>query len=130
MQTESAPTRPRWATQAAIVLRKDLLIELRSGEVVTTSAFFAALVVIIASFAFYGGPSTRRLVAAGALWLSVAFAAVLALGRAWQREREESALTGLLVAPVSRSAIFAGKAFGLSIFLGIVQLVVVPLTAL
>ena len=112
------------------ILKKDLLIELRSGEVVTTSAFFAALVVIIASFAFYGGPSTRRLVAAGALWLSVAFAAVLALGRAWQREREEAALTGLLVAPVSRSAIFAGKALGLSIFLGVVELVVVPLTAL
>src|SRR5262245_16286337 len=97
MQTASSPKRPSWATQAVTILKKDLLIELRSGEVVTTSAFFAALVVIIASFAFYGGPSTRRLVAAGALWLSVTFAAVLALGRAWQREREEGALTGLLV---------------------------------
>lgn len=121
---------PGWAAQAMAVLRKDLLIELRTGEVVTTSAFFAALVVIIASFAFYGGPSTRRLVGAGALWLSVAFAAVLALGRAWQRERDEGALAGLLVAPLSRSAIFAGKALGLWVFLTIVEAVVVPLTAL
>ncbi len=121
---------PGWTTQAVVILRKDLLIELRTGEVVTTSAFFAALVVIIASFAFYGGPSTKRLVAAGALWLSVAFAAVLALGRAWQREREESALAGLLVAPLSRSAIFAGKALGLLVFLSVVEAVVVPLTAL
>jgi heme exporter protein B len=111
-------------------LRKDLLIELRTGEVVTTSGFFAALVVIIASFSFYGGPTTGRLVAAGSLWLSVAFAAVLALGRAWQREREEAALAGLLVAPVSRSAIFAGKALGLFAFLAVVELVVMPLTAL
>lgn len=121
---------PGWVAQALAILRKDLLIELRTGEVITTSAFFAALVVIIASFAFYGGPSTRRLVGAGALWLSIAFAAVLALGRAWQREREESALAGLLVAPLSRSAIFAGKALGLWFFLTVVQLVVVPLTAL
>jgi heme exporter protein B len=128
----SAPTRrtPGWVAQVLLILNKDLLIELRTGEVVTTSAFFAALVVIIASFAFFGGPSTGKLVAAGALWLSVAFAAVLALGRAWQREREESALQGLLVAPVSRSAIFAGKALGLLAFLGVVELVVIPLSAL
>jgi heme exporter protein B len=121
---------PSWPAQAMVILRKDLLIELRTGEVVTTSAFFAALVVIIASFAFYGGPSTKRLVASGALWLSVAFATVLALGRAWQREREEAALQGLLVAPLSRSAIFAGKALGLLAFLSVVELVVLPLTAL
>lgn len=124
------PRRPGFFTQTLVILRKDLLIELQSGEVVTTSAFFGLLVVIIASFAFYGGPATKRLVAAGTLWLSVAFATVLALGRAWQREREESALAGLLVAPVSRAAIFAGKALGLAAFLGVVELVVVPLTAL
>jgi heme exporter protein B len=113
-----------------IILRKDLLIELRSGEVVTSSTFFAALVVVIASFAFFGGPGTQRLVASGTLWLSITFAAVLALGRAWQREREEGALTGLLVAPLRRSALFAGKALGVWAFLIVVEAVVLPLTAL
>jgi len=127
---DQAPKTPGFLSQTLVILRKDLLIELQSGEVVTTSAFFALLVVIIASFSFYGGPATKRLVAAGTLWLSIAFAAVLALGRAWQREREEGALAGLLVAPVSRAAIFAGKALGLVFFLGVVELVVVPLTAL
>jgi heme exporter protein B len=86
--------------------------------------------VIVASFALHGGPATRSLVAAGVIWLSVAFSAVLALGRAWQREREESALDGLLVSPVSRSAIFVGKALGLALFLFIVEIIVIPLTAL
>lgn len=113
-----------------MILKKDLLIELQSGEVVTTSAFFALLVVIIASFSFYGGPASKRLVAAGTMWLSIAFAAVLALGRAWQREREEGALAGLLVAPLSRAALFLGKAMGLVAFLGVVELVVLPLSAL
>ena len=58
------------------------------------------------------------------------FAAVLALGRAFQREREESALDGLLVAPLSRSALFAGKALGVLVFLFAIALVVIPLTAL
>jgi heme exporter protein B len=121
---------PGWITQALIVTRKDFLIEIRTGEVVTTSSLFAVLVVVMASFAFYGGPPTRRLVASGVVWLSIAFAAVLALGRTWQREREDGALEALLVAPVARSAVFAGKALGILVFLFVVELVVLPLTAL
>jgi heme exporter protein B len=113
-----------------ILLQKDLSIELTTGEVVTTSTFFALLVVIMSSLAFYGGPESRRLVASGVIWLSVAFAAVLALGRTWQREREEAALEGLLIAPLSRSAIFTGKALGVFAFLSIVELVVMPTAAL
>jgi heme exporter protein B len=69
-------------------------------------------------------------VAPGVVWVSVTFAAVLALGRTWFREREESALLGLLVSPLSRSAIFAGKALGVLAFLAVVELLVVPVTAL
>lgn len=121
---------PGWLAQARILFGKDLAIELRTGEVVTTSGFFALLVVILASLSFYGGASTRRLVASGVIWVSVAFAAVLALGRTWQRERDESALTALLVAPLERSAIFAGKALGVFVFLTVVELVVIPAAAL
>lgn len=124
------PRLPGWLRQTALVFRKDLLIELNSGEVVTTSIFFSVLVVVLSSLSFYGGPTTGRLVAAGALWLSVAFAAVLALGRTWQRERDEGAMDALLVAPLARSAIFAGKFLTVFVFLLIVQLVIVPIIAL
>ncbi|MDQ2642734.1 MAG: heme exporter protein CcmB, partial [Myxococcota bacterium] len=95
--TASAPSlgaarRPSWFEQALVVLRKDLAIELSTGEVVVSSGFFALLVVILASLSFYGGPANARMVAAGVIWLSVSFAAVLALGKTWQREREEGAL--------------------------------------
>ncbi|MDX2052726.1 MAG: heme exporter protein CcmB [Polyangiaceae bacterium] len=121
---------PSWLKAAGIIFRKDLAIEIKTGEVVTTSTFFAALVVVMASLAFYGGPVTRRLVGSGVIWISVAFAAVLALGRGWQRERQERALDGLLVTPIPRSAIFAGKALGVCTFLFMVELVVIPLAAL
>jgi heme exporter protein B len=113
-----------------LMLRKDLLIELRTGEVLTTAGFFALLCVVMASMAFYTGPASRSLVAGGVIWISLAFAAVLALGRSWQREREEGALNGLLVAPVQRSAIFAGKALGILVFLLCIECVVVPVSAL
>jgi heme exporter protein B len=112
------------------VFKKDLLIESRTGEVVTTSGFFALLVVVTASLSFYGGPQTKHLVAAGVMWLSIAFATVLALTRTWQRERDEGALDGLLAAPLSRSAMFAGKALGLWVFVLVVECVVIPATAI
>jgi heme exporter protein B len=98
--------------------------------VLVTSGFFGVLVVVLSSLAFYLGPETRPQVAAGVVWLAVAFAAVLSLGRLWQRERDDGALDGLLLTPVARSALFAGKALGLLAFLLAIELVVVPLTAL
>ncbi len=121
---------PSWLGQAWLVFRKDLTIEARTGEVTTTSGFFALLVVILSSMSFYGGPATGRVVASGVVWLSIAFAAVLALARSWAREREEGALGGLLSSPVQPSAIFAGKAAGLFAFLVVVELIVFPAAAL
>jgi heme exporter protein B len=115
---------------AAAVLGKDLTIELATREIVTTAGFFAALVAILTSVAFTTGPETTTRVAPGALWLAIAFASVLALGRSWQREREESALLGLLVSPVPRAAIWCGKTVGVLGFVVAVELVVVPLVAL
>ncbi len=84
----------------------------------------------MASVAFSAGPRTQVRIAPGAIWLPVAFASILALGRTWQREREEGALTGLLVAPVPRSAIFAGKALSVAAFILVVEVLVVPVVAL
>src|SRR5260221_10512394 len=103
----TASTRPRppgAIVQAWIIARKDLLIERRTGEIVVTGGFFGALLAVLASIAFYGGPAGSHMLAPGAIWLATAFAAVLALGRTWHREREEGALEALLAGPVSPAA--------------------------
>jgi heme exporter protein B len=118
-----------WAEQARIVFTKDVRIELRTGEVVTTSAFFGLVIVIISSISYYDGRAAAQ-VAAGAIWLSTAFAAVLSLSRTWQRERQDGAFDALLVSPLVPSAIFMGKALGMFVFLLAVEAVVVPVTLL
>jgi heme exporter protein B len=115
---------------AVIIAAKDLRIEVRTREIVTTAGFFAALVAIMASVAFYTGPATTVRVAPGAIWLAVAFSSVLALGRTWQREREDGALLALLVSPVPRASIFLGKAIGVFAFVLVVEVIVVPVVAL
>lgn len=116
--------------QAWLVAQKDLRIELRTREIVTTAGFFAALVAIMTSVAFATGPDTTKRVAPGALWISIAFASILAIGRTWGRERDDGALLGLLVSPLSRAALFLGKAVSVFAFVTCVELVVVPLIAL
>ncbi len=115
---------------AWLVAAKDLRIEARTREIVTTAGFFAALVAILTSVAFYAGPDTTKRVAPGAIWLALAFSSVLAIGRTWQREREDGALLALLVSPLPRGAIFLGKAVGIFAFVGVVLVLVVPIVAL
>jgi heme exporter protein B len=110
-----------------IIFSKDLMIELRTGEVVSTSAFFGVIVVIMSSISFRESPKTDPQVAAGAIWLSTAFAAILSLSRTWQRERQDRAFDGLIVSPLSHSAIFMGKAVGMFAFLAAVEAVVIPI---
>jgi heme exporter protein B len=121
---------PSWPKQAWLVLRKDVRVELSTGEVLTTSGFFAVLIVVIGALSFFGGPDAVVQVAPGVIWVAVAFASVLALGRSWQRERENDALSGLLAMPLERSAIFAGKAIGIALFVLIVEWLVIPVAAL
>jgi heme exporter protein B len=128
--TSRAHSAPTFLSATLTVLAKDLRIELATREIVTTAGFFAALVAIMASLAFTAGAEASTRVAPGAMWLSIAFAAVLALGRTWQRERDESALLGLVVSPIPRAAIWCGKALGVLGFLVAVEIIVVPLVAL
>jgi heme exporter protein B len=113
-----------------IIAAKDLRIEARTGEIVTTTGFFATLVAILTSVAFTSGTQTTTRIAPGAIWISIAFSSILALGRTWHREREESALLGILVTPISRASLFLGKAIGVFAFVTAVELVVVPVVAL
>jgi heme exporter protein B len=105
---------------AWLVLRKDLRIELRTGEVVVTTALFASLVTVLSSLAFFIDEASARLVAPGVLWIAVAFAGVLAMSRSWSRERDNDVFRGLLLSPAPRAALYVGTL----VFLAIVESVV------
>jgi heme exporter protein B len=106
-----------------LLLRKELLIELRTREIVVTTGLFATLVAVLASLSFYIDPESALRVAPGVLWTAIAFAGILAMGRSWAREREHDVIRGLLLSPVPRSAIYLSKAIGSCVFLFIVEAV-------
>ena len=120
----------RTVEEALAVLRKDLLAELRSGEVLLSMLLFSVLVVLVFSFSFVRGGAPLPDVASGILWVSLAFAGTLGLSRAWDREREADGLRALLLSPASRPALYLGKVAGIFVFLVLVSAVIVPLVSL
>ncbi len=111
------------------ILWKDLTVERRTKESINAMLFFAALVLFI--FAFALGPDREKLrdAAPGLLWLAFVFTGVLGLGRGFQAERENDALEGLLLHPGDKGAIYLGKLRGNLLFVGAVELLVIPLMA-
>jgi heme exporter protein B len=114
---------------AWLVTRKDLLIEFRSREIVYTTLFFAISVMLVFSFSFVREGVAVEGAAAGILWVAIAFSGTLALGRAFERERQNETLRGLLMSPVERPALYLGKLAGIVLLLVAVEVVVVPMVA-
>ncbi len=108
------------------VLRKDLLLEWRSREAITSMAFFSLLVVVLFGFAFQAERIDPRTQAGGLLWVAFSFSGVLGLHRSFAVEREGSCLQGLLLAPVDRSALFLGKVIGNFLLILAVEAVTFP----
>ena len=120
----------RFLQVAWLVTWKDLRVETRSWEMLSTTLFFAMSCVLVFAFAFVRQGRPIEGVAPGVLWIAVAFSGTLGLGRAFERERYQDALRGMLMAPVERSAIYLGKLFGIVLLMGAVELVVVLAIAL
>jgi heme exporter protein B len=115
---------------AWLVVRKDLTVETRSFEIVSTTLFFAVTVVLVFSFGLVKEGAPPDDVAAAILWISIAFSGTLALGRTFDRERQNETLRALLLAPADRPALYVGKLVGLLLLLALVELLLLPLVAL
>jgi heme exporter protein CcmB len=114
---------------AWLVMRKDLTVEFRSREILSTTLFFALSAVLVFAVALVREGRTVVDAAAGILWVAIAFSGTLALGRTFERERYTDTLQALLLAPADRPAIYVGKLLGIVLMIGAAEVVIVPLVA-
>jgi len=106
---------------------KDVLLEIRTKEIVTSILVFALLVVVIFNFAFEPETATMSLVAPGILWVAFTFAGVLGLNRIFAIEKENSRLAGLLLCPVDPVLVYWGKLLGSFSFMLAIEIMVTPI---
>jgi heme exporter protein B len=111
----------------AAIARKDLTVEWRTKTAFMSSLVFAVLVLAVLYFARDKTSVGDFDIAPGALWVTFTFAGMLGLNRAFLLERENRALDGLRLTPVTPTALFLGKVIGNLVFLGVVELVSLPL---
>lgn len=108
---------------------KDILLEIRTKEIVSSVLLFAFLAVIIFNFAFDPAPEVVALVVPGILWVAFTFAGVLGFNRSFILEKDKGSLDGLLLCPVSRDVIYLGKLVGTFLFMIVVEALLLPVFA-
>jgi heme exporter protein B len=110
----------------AAILFKDVLIEMRSKESLSSMLMFGILVLVIFMFAFESSGLDKTLIGPGELWVAFSFAAILGLNRSLAMEIDNDCLQGLLLAPIGRGALYLGKVASNFTFMIIAEIIVLP----
>lgn len=114
-----------WRT-VALIVGKDLRIELRTRETIATMALFALLVVVIFAFAFSIDAERSAMVGPGVLWVTILFAGTLGLTRIFDAERDNGCLEGLFLSPGGPRAVYVAKVIGLLVFMLVAEVLTIP----
>jgi len=117
----------RFLRKVLVIVQKDVAVELRTKEMLSSMFVFSLLVIVIFSFAFELRVENVREVAPGVLWVTFIFAGMLGLSRSFVLEKDKGCLEGLLLCPVDRSAIYFGKMLGNVIFMTTVEAMILPI---
>jgi heme exporter protein B len=112
------------------IIWKDVLLELRTKERLSSLFVLAFLIILVFVFALSPEQAQRAEIGAAVLWVTLLFAGMLSLQRGFLLEQERGCLSGLLLTPIDPSALFLAKFFGNVLFLTIVEAIVTPITLL
>jgi len=115
---------------ALAILAKDLRIEWRTREGISSVFVLGVLLLVVLTVAQDPSPETAPTLAPGVLWAAFVLTGLLGVQRGFLLERENDCLAGLLTAPVDPAAIYAGKLAANVVLLAVMQTVVLPLTGL
>lgn len=113
--------------QTFLLLRKDLVLELRRRESLLTMFFFGTLLLFVFHFAFDLAPDRVAEMTPGLLWLAFLFTGTLGLAQLYEAERTNHCLDALLLSPMDRGALFLAKTLFNIILMVLVELFVFPL---
>jgi heme exporter protein B len=118
-----------WRAAFGAILVKDLRSELRTLRSLPAMVLFAVTTFVIFHFGLDRASLSGSL-AAGVLWATLLFAAVLGINRIFVAERDEGGFEAIRLAPIDRTALLAAKSAALLIYMLALELVTVPVFAL
>ncbi|UOQ93995.1 heme exporter protein CcmB [Halobacillus shinanisalinarum] len=113
--------------QVSLIITRDLRIEFRSKSLLLSMVVFALLFQVFLQIVFDAKTQAIQMVSPGVLWLPVLLSAMLGFSKYGSAERENGAITGLLVSPMDKGALFLGKLIGNYLLVFIVIMTSVPI---
>ena len=117
----------KYLAHVSAVAWKDIVLEVRSREIIIAISIFCLLSIIIFNFALSAVPQTATLVAPGILWVSLSFGGIIGLIRIFALESESNAMDAILLSPISRDALFFGKVLSTFVFMFFSGSILVPI---
>lgn len=112
------------------ILAKDIKLDFRSMENFFSMLFFSIIILLIFAFALPADSHDQKLLAPGIFWVTFLLSGMLSLNKSFQMEKDNGCMEALLVSPTSRGAIFIGKMAGNTVFIMIIQAMLIPLFSL
>lgn len=112
-----------------LVLRKDLLLERRTWELLPSMALLALGTLVLLRFAL-DRDAVEGDLAAGALLLPLLLAALLGISRLFGAEERDGGVPQFLLSPAPPGALLAAKVIGLALTLVVLEVVLLPIYAL
>lgn len=116
-----------WWRQVGALIWKELRAEARTRESLTPMLVFAFVVVTVFGFGLRVTGVDLAPVFPGLMWISFYFVGLLGLGRSFAGEKAQDTLAALRLVPADSSFVFLGKLLANLVFLGVVELVSLPL---
>jgi heme exporter protein B len=110
--------------QVGAILWKDILIEYRTKDVLTSMLLFGLLIILMFHFAFEPDSLETEKFGPGLLWVTFIFAGILGMNRTFAGERENDSLQGLMLAPIDWGAIYLGKMLANLLFMLLAEAVI------
>lgn len=114
-------------SDALLVLKKDLIIERRSKELLFTVIAFGLLATVVFALSFYIDKKSTIAFSPGVIWVVVLFSGTLGLQRLFAPEHENDCMAGLLLSPADPRGVYLGKVFVQLVFSGAMEIVTIPL---
>ena len=108
------------------IIIKDIVVELRNKESVSSMLMFGLLAIVIFNFVFQSSGVDRSFLGPGILWVAFTFAGIIGLNRSLAMELDNDCMQGLLLAPLSRGELYLSKVASNFAFMMTAELFVLP----
>jgi heme exporter protein B len=105
------------------IASREALAERGQPDGLVSAITFVATLILVESLAVGPLAAGQPPVAAALFWIAMAFAAILAATRSFDRELEDDALDAILALPGGRDALYGGKVLALTALLALVAAV-------